>query len=241
MATPINDSEVKRVLVVAAHPDDLDFGAGGTLALWADKGIELHYLICTNGDQGGEWINVLPKDMPQVRQPEQNAAADIVGAKSVTFLNCVDGHLTPSHELRGKIVEHIRKIQPDRVVTQSPERNWERIGASHPDHLAAGEATVQAVYPDARNPMAFRDQIDAGLQPCRVREIWLMGHPAPEHIVDITEFMDIKLNAIKAHKSQVGHNADIDNLIRDWGRRNAQIAGLPEGHFAEMFLIVNTD
>jgi LmbE family N-acetylglucosaminyl deacetylase len=241
MATPLDDSEIKTVLVVTAHPDDLDFGAGGTLAAWIEKGIEVHYLICTNGDQGGEWINVLPENMPAIRQKEQRDAAAVIGTKSVEFLNYVDGHLAPTHELREKIVRHIRKIKPDRMVIQSPERNWERIGASHPDHLAAGEAAIQAVYPDSRNPMAFLHHKEEGLEHHRVREVWVMGHPKPEHINDITSTMDKKLAALHCHVSQVGHNAELDTLIKEWGRRNAQTAGLPEGHYAEAFLIVNTD
>ena len=151
---PIADSEIKRVLVVNAHPDDSDFGASGTISQWVKQGIHVSYVLCTNGDQGGEASSYSREEMPQVRQREQRAACAALGISDVTFLNYVDGHLEPTLQLRKDIVRQIRRVQPDRIVCQSPERNWERIGASHPDHLAAGEATIQAVYPDARNPFA---------------------------------------------------------------------------------------
>ena len=148
---PIADSEIKKVLVINAHPDDSDFGASGTIAQWVKKGIEVSYVFCTNGDQGGEESGIAKEDMPAVRQREQRAAGAAVGVTDITFLNYVDGHLEATLKLRKDIVRQIRISQPDRMVCQSPERNWERIGASHPDHLAAGEASIQAVYPDARN------------------------------------------------------------------------------------------
>ena len=142
---PLADSEIKRVLVINAHPDDSDFGASGTIAQWIGKGIEVSYVLCTNGDQGGEESGFTKEEMPAVRQREQRAACKALGISDVTFLNYVDGHLEPTIALRKDIVRQIRRVQPDRIVCQSPERNWERIGASHPDHLAAGEATIQAV------------------------------------------------------------------------------------------------
>ena len=153
---PIADNEIKRVLVINAHPDDSDFGASGTIAQWVKKGIQVSYVFCTNGDQGGEASGIAKEDMPQVRQREQREAGAVIGVTDITFLNYVDGHLEATIALRKDIVRQIRRVQPDRMVCQSPERNWERIGASHPDHLAAGEAAVQAVYPDARNPFALQ-------------------------------------------------------------------------------------
>ena len=179
---PIADTEIKRVLVVNAHPDDSDFGASGTIAQWVKKGIEVAYVFCTNGDQGGEESGFTKEEMPAIRQREQRAAGAAIGVTDITFLNYVDGHLEPTIELRKDIVRQIRISKPDRIVCQSPERNWDRIGASHPDHLAAGEATIQAVYPDARNPFAFTDLLDnEGLQPWRVKEVWVSGfaHPDP--------------------------------------------------------------
>jgi LmbE family N-acetylglucosaminyl deacetylase len=128
------------------------------------------------------------------------------------------------------------------MVCQSPERNWDRIGASHPDHLAAGEAAIQAVYPDSRNPYAFTDLLDdEGLEPWRVREVWMMGFANPDHFVDITDTFELKVKVLKEHASQTAHNAELENMLREWGQRNAGIGGLPEGSIAEAFKIVNTN
>ena len=196
--TPLPDEEIKRILVVMAHPDDCDFGAGGTIAQWTSRGIEVSYCIITNGDQGGEASDFPLEEMAQVRQREQRAAGKELGVDNVTFLNYRDGSLFPSLELRKEIVREIRRAKPDRMVVQSPERNWERIFASHPDHLAAGETAIQAVYPDARNPYAFTDLKDAGFEPWRVRELWITGSPQPNHYVDITDTFPKKMAALHA-------------------------------------------
>ena len=238
---PLNDVEIKKVLVVSAHPDDSDFGASGTIASWIAKGIHVSYCICTNGDQGGEESGIPIEEMPAVRQREQRAAGKAIGVDNIIFLNYRDGSLAPTLELRKDIVRAIRQTQPDRLVMQSPERNWERIGASHPDHLAAGEAAIQAVYPDARNPFAFPDLMDAGLAPWRVKEVWVTAHHTPDHFVDITDFFHLKMAALHSHVSQIGHNPEVEAMVRAWGERNAVAAGLPEGRIAEAFKIVNTN
>jgi LmbE family N-acetylglucosaminyl deacetylase len=239
---PISDSEIKRVLVINAHPDDSDFGASGTIAQWVKQGIEVSYVLCTNGDQGGEESEYTKEEMPAVRQREQRAAGAVIGVTDITFLNYVDGHLEATLQLRKDLVRQIRRVKPDRMVCQSPERNWERIGASHPDHLAAGEASIQAVYPDSRNPYAFTDLLEKeGLEPWRVREVWMMGFAHPDHFVDITDTFDLKVKVLNEHASQTGHNAELENMLREWGQRNAGIGGLPEGRIAEAFKIVNTN
>ena len=239
---PIADSEIKRVLVVSAHPDDSDFGASGTIAQWVKKGIEVAYVFCTNGDQGGEESGFTKEEMPAIRQREQREAGAAIGVTDITFLNYVDGHLEATLGLRKDLVRRIRISQPDRMVCQSPERNWDRIGASHPDHLAAGEAAIQAVYPDARNPFAFTDLLDdEGLQPWRVKEVWVSAFPTPDHFVDITDTFDLKMKALHALASQTAHNSELDKMVREWGQRNAAVAGFAEGRIAEAFKIVNTN
>ena len=239
--TPLPDEEIKRILVVMAHPDDCDFGAGGTIAQWTSRGIEVSYCIITNGDQGGEASDFPLEEMAQVRQREQRAAGKELGVENVTFLNYRDGSLFPSLELRKEIVREIRRAKPDRMVVQSPERNWERIFASHPDHLAAGETAIQAVYPDARNPYAFIDLKDAGFEPWRVRELWITGSPQPNHYVDITDTFSKKMAALHAHVSQTAHNKELEEMVRSWGERNAEANGLPAGRIAEIFKVVNSD
>jgi len=239
---PIADSEIKRVLVISAHPDDSDFGASGTIAQWVKKGIEVAYVFCTNGDQGGEESGFTKEEMPAIRQREQRAAGAAIGVTDITFLNYIDGNLEATLGLRKDLVRQIRISQPDRMVCQSPERNWDRIGASHPDHLAAGEAAIQAVYPDARNPFAFTDLLEKeGLQPWRVKEIWVSAFANPDHFVDITDTFDLKIKALQAHASQTGHNENLETMVREWGERNAAAAGFAQGRIAEAFKIVNTN
>ena len=239
--TALPDSEIKRVLVVMAHPDDCDFGAGGTIAQWTSQGIKVSYCIITNGDQGGEESGILVEEMAKVRQQEQRNAGKELGVTQITYLNYRDGWLMPSIELRKEIVKAIRIAKPDRMVMQSPERNWERIYSSHPDHLAAGETAIQAVYPDARNPFAFPELKAAGLEPWRVREVWITGSPTPNHFVDITETFSKKMAALHAHVSQTAHNQELENMVRSWGERNAEANGLPQGRVAEIFKVISTD
>ena len=239
---PIADSEIKRVLVISAHPDDSDFGASGTIAQWVKRGIEVAYVFCTNGDQGGEESGFTKEEMPAIRQREQRAAGAAIGVSDITFLNYIDGNLEATLGLRKDIVRQIRISQPDRMVCQSPERNWDRIGASHPDHLAAGESAIQAVYPDARNPFAFTDLLEKeGLQPWRVKEVWVTAFANPDHFVDITDTFDLKIKALQAHASQTSHNENLETMVREWGERNAAAASFAQGRIAEAFKIVNTN
>ena len=175
------EPEVERVLVVVAHPDDVDFGSAGTMALWTKSGIEVTYCIATDGDAGGFDPAVARTDIPGIRRAEQEAAAAEVGVFDVRFLGYRDGALTPSLELRRDISRIIRQVRPQRVVMQTPEIIWRRMAASHPDHRAAGEATLAAVYPDARNPYAHPELLlDEGLEAWTVREIWLSPAANPD-------------------------------------------------------------
>ena len=238
---PLPDSDIERILFVTAHPDDLDFGAGGTIAQWVDKGISISYCICTNGDQGGVDATITRAEMAKIRQQEQRDAGAVFGVTDIHFLNYVDGHLQPTIELRKEIVRVIRKVRPQRLVIQNPERNWERIFASHPDHMAAAESAMQAVYPDAGNPFAFEDLLkEEGLEPWTVKEVWVTGANVVNHVVDISSTIDRKLKAIKSHVSQTAHSPELDDRIREWGARNAEAHGLPAGSLAETFRIVTT-
>jgi LmbE family N-acetylglucosaminyl deacetylase len=233
--------DVKRVLVVVAHPDDVDFGAAGTVARWVDEGLDVAYLIVTRGDAGG--FDDTPRDrMPVLREAEQRAAAQAVGVEQVDFLDGYqDGTLTPSLDLRRDITRAIRRYRPDRILTTSPIRRWDRIaGPGHPDHLAVGEATTCAIYPDARNPFAFPELLgDEGLAPWVVREVWYQGGPNPDHAVDVTATYPRKLAALAAHVTQTSHE-DVDARMRPLFELNARRAGLPEGSLAEAFTVLRT-
>jgi LmbE family N-acetylglucosaminyl deacetylase len=233
---PLGTAGVERVLVVVAHPDDVDFGASGTVAAWVAAGLEVTYAIVTNGDAGGFDRDVPRADIPSIRQAEQRAAAAAVGVTDVRFLGYVDGELTVSHELRRDVSRVIRQVRPQRVVCQSPERNWERLPASHPDHLAAGEASLQAVYPDARNPFAHPSLLhDEGLEPWVVPQVWVIGAPRINRAVDITGTWPDKIAALTAHVSQTAHMGDLDAFLRPRAEAAAGLAGLPAGRVAETF------
>jgi LmbE family N-acetylglucosaminyl deacetylase len=230
----------ERVLVVVAHPDDVDFAAAGTIAGWVAAGAHVAYCICTSGDAGG--FDDTPRaQMGPLREAEQKAAAAELGVQDLTFLRYPDGRVTPSLELRRDISREIRRVRPQRVVAPSPEIFWDRLGVSHPDHRAVGEATLAAVYPDARNPFAHPELVaEEGLGAWSVRELWLMGAPPEraEHVVDITPTFDRKIAALRAHVSQTGRWTELEQRIRSFGEATAARFRLPEGHVAEVFQVV---
>jgi LmbE family N-acetylglucosaminyl deacetylase len=236
----LDDDEVQRVLVVTAHPDDVDFSAAGTLAAWAAAGVAVTYCVITDGDAGGFDPDVPRTEIPSIRRAEQVAAAAELGVSDVRFLGYTDGELVVSLELRRDIARVIRQVRPQRVLVQSPERNWERIYGSHPDHLAAGEAAMQAVYPDARNPFAHTALAAEGLEAWTVPEVRVMGGPKPNRWIDTTDTFDRKIAALRAHESQTGHRDDLEESIRAWNRRTASLGGLPEDRTAEMYMVVDT-
>jgi LmbE family N-acetylglucosaminyl deacetylase len=238
MISPRGD--VERALVVTAHPDDVDFGAAGTIATWTKSGIEVAYCICTSGDAGGH--DDTPREqMPRLREAEQRAAAAEVGVSDLTFLRYPDGRLTVSMELRRDISRAIRRFRPQRVLTHSPEFWWRRLGASHPDHRACGEATLDAVYPDARNPFAHPELLAAeGLEPWSVDEVWLTAAPDERHnhVVDVTDVFEAKLAALHAHASQTAHLDGLDERVNDWLRATARKYGLGDDRLAEVFQVI---
>jgi LmbE family N-acetylglucosaminyl deacetylase len=232
---------VRRVLVVTAHPDDVDFGAAGTVAAFTDAGVEVTYCIATSGESGGSDRTMTRIEMAALRQDEQRAAAAVVGVSDVRFLGHPDGMVETTLELRRDISRVIRQVRPERVVTQSPERNLEFIFASHPDHLATGEAAVDAVYPDARNPFAHPELLDfEGLEPWTVPELWIMGPGGQDAgvVIDTTSTVERKVAALMCHKSQMPDPDSTAQRIRDWARGNAVLAGLPEGRSAELFRVI---
>jgi LmbE family N-acetylglucosaminyl deacetylase len=235
----VDDTDIERVLAVTAHPDDVDFGAGGTIATWTAAGLEVTYCICTDGDAGGFDPVVDRREIPGIRRREQEAAAKQLGVHDVRFLGYPDGRLTATMELRRDISRVIRQVRPQRVLMQSPDRNWKRLPASHPDHLAAGAAAIAAVYPDARNPFAHPELLrDEGLEAWTVAEVWLMAHPQYDTYVDVTDTFDAKLAALAAHESQTAHMTDLDTRLRTFLAANAAAAGLGEGRLAEGFCVV---
>jgi LmbE family N-acetylglucosaminyl deacetylase len=236
MAAP----EIERILVVTAHPDDVDFGAAGSVATWTSSGIDVAYCIVTDGDAGGADTGIARAEMAGIRHEEQTAAAKTVGVTDLTWLGHPDGQVVVSIALRRDITRVIRRFRPDRVVCQSPDRNYTRLFASHPDHLASGEATLCAVYPDARNAWAHEQLLAEGYEPHVVREVWMMVGLVPDRFVDITDTIDRKIEALLCHHSQLPDPGAIPERIRGWTSANAKLAGLAEGRYAEAFQAIAT-
>ncbi|MBO2452130.1 PIG-L family deacetylase [Actinomadura barringtoniae] len=238
----MDDGDVQRILVVMAHPDDVDFGAAGTVIGWTERGIEVVYAMVTDGDAGGFDDAITREEMAELRREEQRAAAKCAGVEDVRFLGYSDGRVEATLGLRRDIARVIRQVRPDRVVMPSPERNYERIYPSHPDHRAVGSAALDAVYPDARNPYAFPELLaDEDLEAWTAREVWIVGGPTPNHYVDVTANFDRKLAALKSHASQTAHMGDgLEEMLRGWMGFSATSGGLPEGSLAEVFQVVDT-
>ncbi|MGK5742766.1 PIG-L deacetylase family protein [Micromonospora sp. URMC 103] len=233
--------DVRRALAVFAHPDDIEFDCAGTIAGWVDEGIEIAYLVTSRGESGG-FDDTERAEMPRLREAEQRAAAASLGVRQVEFLDGYpDGTLAPTVPLRRDITAAIRRFRPERVLTHSPLRRWEQLtGPSHPDHLAVGEATTCAIYPDARNRFAHPDLLADGLEPWVVREVWYFGGPRPDHAVDITDRFDRKIAAMRVHRTQTQH-FDVETWIRTRLTTAAENAGLPPGRLAEAFTVLRTE
>lgn len=231
--------EIERLLVVVAHPDDVDFGAAGTVAALTDHGVQVTYCLVTDGDAGGSDRSIERHEMAHLRRAEQTAAAALVGVHDLVFLGHPDGRVVADLALRHAISRVIRQVRPQVVICQSPEIDYDRIFASHPDHRASGEAALCAVYPDARNPFAFPDLLDAGLEPWSVREVWLSGHPTVTEVVDVTTQIDRKIAALLCHESQHPDPAAMQVRVSNWMGLLAVRHGLPEGRLAEGFRVIS--
>jgi LmbE family N-acetylglucosaminyl deacetylase len=237
-----HDDTLRSALAIVAHPDDVDFGMAGTIATLTSLGVAVTYCLVTSGDAGGDDMVMSKEERAKIREDEQRAAAATVGVHDLIFLGYPDGLVEPTLALRRDLARVIRTVRPDLVLTQSPERNYDRIYASHPDHLATGEATLRAVYPDARNPHAFPALAnDEGLAPHTVGRVWIGGTVSPTMVVDTTSTIDKKIEALKCHKSQVGDGERLEPMLREWSGMIAKNAGLPKGRLAEAFRVLDTN
>ena len=231
----------ERALVVMAHPDDADFSCAGTVAVWTEAGAEVVYLMVTDGEAGGDELTLESAEIAAMRREEQRRAAAEVGVKDVRFLGYPDGRVEATLDLRRDITRVIRQVRPERMVIPNPERDWDSVAASHPDHRATGAAAFDAVFPDSRNPHAHRELLhEEALAPWTVPEVWVVGGPAPHTHSDITDVFERKVAALAAHESQIGDIAELEPMLRQWMGVNAAEAGLPEGRLAEVFRVVRT-
>jgi LmbE family N-acetylglucosaminyl deacetylase len=212
----------KKVAVVMAHPDDAEFICAGTVARWADEGHEVVYVLLTSGDKGSDDPEMTSDRLVETREAEQLAAARILGVKDVIFMKLPDAELEPNLELRRALVRIIRTLKPDVVVCQDPTVRWvDTQYINHPDHRAAGEATLAAIFPAARDRLTFPELLGEGLEPHRVREIYLAGAQSPDVAIDITAQMDRKLDSLRAHASQLG-DWEFEPVIRQWAKETAE-------------------
>lgn len=224
----------RTYLVVVAHPDDADFGVAGTAARLVRDGNQVYYLVLTSGDAGTEDSQQDPEELVRMREEEQDAAGRILGLTGTHYFRLPDGELEPTLALRKRIVRTIRAVQADVVITLDPRTLIASDGRylNHPDHRAAGQAAVDAAFPGAGNPAAYRDLIAEGLAAYSVKEVWLTfsEKERKNHWVDISETLELKLQALEAHKSQIGDWAENGGLRREitkWAETEAQEYGLP--------------
>ena len=233
-------ADIERVLVVTAHPDDVDFGAAGTVAQLTDAGVEVVYCLVTDGQAGGFDHSIPRSEMAEIRRAEQTKAAAEVGVTRLEFLGHMDGEVVADLRLRRDISAVIRQVRPQVVITQNPMRSLDSTYGSHPDHIATGEATMCAVYPDARNPFAFPGTECAELEDWAVDEVWVMMGPGAEDFVDITTQLDRKIRALRCHESQHPDPDAMETRVRAWWQELAAERGRPAGTSAEVFRVVDT-
>jgi LmbE family N-acetylglucosaminyl deacetylase len=232
----------KRIaMVIVAHPDDAEFAAAGTVATWVRDGWEVYYVICTDATGGGsdDATDVGPvakRSISDTRKSEQRAAGEVLGLKDVFFLDYPDGQLQPSIELRRDLVRLLRTYRPSRVICQSPERTWIPtlvLGRYHSDHLAAGQATLAAIYPMSQNPWDFPELLEEGLLPHKISEIYIAGAPNINHYIDISGVIEKKIKALLCHASQfIGRTEDVEKMV---GKRFAELGTKYGVTFAEEF------
>jgi len=226
------DPQPERVLVVVAHPDDPEFSAGGTVALWAARGAAVAYVIATDGSKGSGDRAMSPERLAALRREEQRRAADVLGVGDLTYLGFPDGELSPDLAVRYAIAREIRRFRPDTVITYDPARLYWDNYVNHPDHRAVGEAAMYATFPTARDHLSAPHLLAEGLEPHKVHQVLLTGAVQPDIWIDIGPTIDRKIEALRQHASQI---RDIEALGERIRQRAADLA---DGHgmeYAEAF------
>ena len=224
---------IQRVMVITAHPDDSEFGAGGTVARLTREGKIVTYCILTNGDKGSNDRGMTPERLAQIREEEQRNAARVLGVDLVEFLGFPDCELEDTRQTRMAVSGAIRRHRPDLVICQNPHRT-KNLGASHRDHRTAAGIAIDCVYPLARDHMAFPELMDQGLEPHKVKEVHMMWWDTPDVIVDITETIDQKLAALAEHKSQFSIE-QVEPFVRRWAEEQGKAIGVA---YAEAFKVL---
>lgn len=220
----------ERVLMVQAHPDDAEFGIGGTVAKWAAAGSEVYYCSITSGDKGTKDPDISGEELAALREEEQLAAAKVLGVKEVIFLRYLDATLEPNLELRRELTRVIRQVKPTAVMCFDPTARLHGDGyINHPDHIAAGEASLAAVFPSCRDRRTFPELLEEGLEPIDVPSVYIFSSTEPNCWIDTSAHIDTKIEALRKHVTQVGADADLE-FVRDWAKGNTDLnPNKPEG------------
>ena len=222
----------KRGMVVVAHADDAEWGCAGTVAKLCAEGWQMVYVLCTDGSKGIDDPEIDGEELVRIRKQEQTNAGQVLGLHDVVFLGYEDAMLEPSLDLRRDISREIRRYRPDLIICQNPVRTLVGRGyIGHPDHFAAGEATLAAVYPTARDRLTFPQLLAEGLEPHKVRELWIMDRQNADQYVDVTDHIETAVAALQAHASQVSPE-DADKYLKGWRREIGAEVGF---QYAEAF------
>jgi LmbE family N-acetylglucosaminyl deacetylase len=221
---------IQRVLVITAHPDDSEFGAGGTVAKLVKEGREVAYCIVTNGNKGSSDRTMTSERLALIRAEEQRNAARVLGVEQVTFLGYPDGEVEDTRDLRRDVSREIRRFRPDLVICQNPNRTY-NLGASHRDHRTVGGVVLDCVYPLARDHLAFPELMPE-FEPHKVRQVYVMQWREPHVVNDISDVMDLKMKALACHASQFSDFSAVEARVR----QRAKELGAPHGYaYAEAF------
>jgi LmbE family N-acetylglucosaminyl deacetylase len=231
--------DTEKILVVGAHPDDVDFSTAGTMLQWVKENKDIFYLICTSGNKGGSSTSLTSGELVEVRRREQLAASSLIGAKEVIFLSRNDGELTPDQDLKRDITRVIRKIRPQKVFCFDPgNHKFDNFHLFHTDHRASGLATFDSVFPAASNRLYFPELLDEGLSPYRVPEMYFYGTNEPNIWIDISSVIDKKIEILKCHKSQF--NKEKLTVMEERVKQRAkQAASDREFEYAEAFRVLS--
>jgi len=225
----------ESAMAIVAHPDDIEFSCAGTLAVWARNGTRLAYVICTSGEVGFDRPGIDLAEAADIREAEQRLAAQIVGTDDVTFLRQPDGLLQPTLELRKMLVREIRRFRPEVVLCGDPTILWGGDAyINHPDHRAAATAALDATFPAAGQPNLFADLESDGLQAHKPRKVFATSFGQGDQLVNIDETIDIKINALRAHKSQM-RDWDPEPRIKEWASHSAKGKDM---EYAEVFRVI---
>lgn len=228
----------QHILVILAHPDDPEFFCGATLAMWSRAGHKIAYCLLTCGDKGfndSTTKDMTPSDLCALRHDEQRAAADVIGVQALRFLDLEDGYLVPDLNLRREVVRVIRRERPDILVTCDPQNLFAGYGLNHPDHRAAGQVVLDAVFPAAGNKAFFPELLAEGLEPHMPKEVWCSLTSQPNTVLDVTATWPIKMEALLKHKSQIG---DVDKFKERMKSRRTEDSTDENPRYEEKFRVV---